>query len=483
MSLAVAELDLVEDAERLATLRASLCKKELAEFVRKAWPIIEPDTPLAWNWHHDLICADLEAMTRGETSREIFNIPPGTSKSILVTVMWPAWMWASNSSLRFLKASYSDHLSIRDNLKLRDIVMSSWYQEHYDVTLVDDQNQKKLFQTTAGGSAMATSVGGAGTGTHPNFIIIDDPITAIQARSDVEREVANQWFAGTISSRGVILDVRIAVVMQRLHEDDLSGYLLSKGGWKHLCLPMRYEPTRAKTDKDPGWQAEPRDPRRMAGALLWPSAFTEAKVRKLELDLGPFDTAGQLQQRPSPEGGGLFRREWLPIVDVVPVNARRVRGWDTAGTEGAGDWTVGVKMAEADGVFYIEDCIAEQLGPAGVDALMRSTAITDGIGCSQREEKEGGSAGVAVTAARAKSLVGVDYAAVSITGDKVTRAKPLRAQCEAMNVRLVRGAWNEDYIRELCTFPTGKHDDRVDASSCAFNAVLLEPVFQSWFVA
>ena len=126
--------------------------------------------------------------------------------------------------------------------------------------------------------------------------------------------------------------------------------------------------------------------------------------------------------------------------------------------------------------FFVEDIQRAQLGPDGVDKLVKATAELDGKKCGVREEKEGGSAGKAVTGARAKTLKGFDYAAVQISGDKVTRAKPFRAQCEAGNVYLVRGPWNEAYLQELCGFPTAKHDDQVDASSCAFNAVLLEPV-------
>ena len=164
----------------------------------------------------------------------------------------------------------------------------------------------------------------------------------------------------------------------------------------------------------------------------------------------------------------------VPIVDVAPANARRCRGWDTAATENGGDWTVGVKLAEAEGIWYVEHVIREQLGPGGVDRLIRSTAQSDGRSCPVREEQEGGSAGKAVTGIRAKSLAGFDYAGVSITGDKVTRANSFRAQCEAGNVRVVRGEWNAPYLDVLCSFPVGKHDDDVDATSCAFNALAMD---------
>jgi hypothetical protein len=464
-------------AARRDAIEAEICKRILKQFLVKVWPIIEPEHPFVDNWHIDLICEDLEALERGDWDREIFNIPPGTLKSILIDVVFPAWVWARDARKSFVFASYSDNLTIRDNRKLRMIIESEWYSKHYHVKLVDDQNAKKKFSNTAGGWSLASSVGGTGTGEHPNYFITNDPITAQQARSATERGNANDWFDRTVSSRGIVVNVRQIVVMQRLDENDLSGHLLKRGGWKHLALPMRYEVKREPTEKDPiGYTPEPRDPRRTAGELLFPALFTEAKVKKLEIDLGMYGVAGQLQQRPSPEGGGLFKREWFAIVDAAPVVARRVRGWDTGGTEDGGDWTCGVRIAEANGIFYVEDVAREQVGPNGVLVMLKQLAASDGRAVSQREEREGGSAGIAVINQHLRLLVGYDYAGVTITGDKVTRSKPFRAQCEGGNVRLVRGPWNETYIRELCDFPVGAHDDQVDASGCAFNSVLLEPV-------
>lgn len=442
-------------------------RRSLTEFVRKAWCIVEPDRVYSHNWHLDVLAGLLQQVSEGKINRLFINVPPGTMKSLMVSVMWPAWEWATHPELRLLTASYSDHLTVRDNLKMRDIITSDWYKGLFGLTLVEDQNAKTLYKNAKGGLRVATSVGGKGTGEHPDRIIIDDPLTADQARSEVERGAVNDWFDQTISTRGVTRNTAIIVIMQRLHEDDLSGHLIERGGWMHLCLPMRYEGKSGKVDV--------LDHRVTEGELLWPGLFTEKIVKQLELDLGPYGTAGQLQQRPAPIGGGLFKREWFKLVDVAPAIARRARGWDTAGTEGGGDWTVGVRIAEANGIFYVEDVQREQLGPAGVDSLMKLTAQLDGKFISQREEKEGGSSGKAVIAARIKTLVGYDYAGVAISGDKVTRAKPYRAQVEAGNVCLVKAPWNEKYIEELCLFPNGRHDDQVDGSSCAFNAVLLEP--------
>lgn len=430
-------------------VRKRVWRRSLRAFVERAWPIVEPERGFQSNWHIERLCELLQEVSEGRVRRLLITIPPGVGKSLLVGVLWPAWEWASRPELRWLTASYSSHLTIRDNLKVRSIVTSPWYREYFGVKLMDDQNAKTLFKTTAGGWRVASSVGGPGTGEHPDRIVIDDPLTADQARSEVERGAVNTWFDQTISTRGVLRDTAIVVVQQRLHQDDLAGHLLERGGWLHVSWPMRWEGV-----------SDGRDPRTTVGELLWPEMFTEKIVRQLELDLGEYGSAGQLQQRPAPEGGGLFKKEWFRIAEASPAQARRVRGWDTAASEGKGDWTVGVRMAEVGGVFYIEDVCRGQWGPAGVDSVMLQTAQMDGKGMSQREEKEGGSSGKAVIAARVKLLVGYDYAGVAISGDKVTRAKPFRAQCEAGNVWLVRGAWNAAYLEELSTFPTGRHDDQ-----------------------
>jgi len=459
----------------LEAVEAELCRRDLHRFTEKVWPMVEPMIPFKSNWHIVELCKILQRVSNGEINRLVINVPPGTMKSLLVSVIWPAWEWASNPSLKYLTASYSNHLTLRDNRRVRTIVTSDWFRESFNFALLGDQTAVEKFATSGQGLRIATSVGGLGTGEHPDRIIIDDPITAQEARSDVERQKANQWFSNTASSRGIARNVVIIVIMQRLHEDDLTGYLLVRGGWEHVKFPMRYMPTRPPSDGDKGYTADPRDHRTVAGTLLWPDLLPEAKVRQLELDLGPYDTAGQLQQVPTPEGGGLFKREWFKFVDVLPSKLRFCRGWDTGATEGGGDNTTGIKMGIApNNDIYVADAFAEQLGPSGVDVAMLQLANADGRDCMVREEKEPGSAGLAVIAARTKLLIGYDYKGIPISGDKVTRAKPFRAQCEAGNVYLLRGSWNHEYISELTSFPTGKHDDRVDGSSCAFNQLVAE---------
>ena len=452
--------------ERRRRRRVGPLLDSLSTFVREAWPIVEPFVSLRWNWHLDAICGELERVTAGEIDRLIINVSPGSCKSLLVSVFWPCWEWARQPHLRYLCASHSDALAVRDNLRCRDVILSEWFQDRFTLRLAGYQNEKTRFNTTAGGHRIGTGVGGVATGEHPDRIILDDVHKAAQASSDVERTRALRWFDRTIATRGLIRDVRIVLIMQRLHENDLSGHLLDRGGWQHICFPMRYELDRSGSELDV---------RTKEGELFWPEMFSEETVAQLELDLGVYGAAGQLQQRPAPEGAGLFSREWFEIVDAVPANAERVRGWDIAATADGGDYTAGVKISRSNGYFYVEDVRRGQLSAAAVDALIAQTAALDGRACKQREEIEPGAAGKSVIAARARMLAGYDYAGVSVTGSKIIRAGPLRAQAQAGNVKVLRAPWVDAFLGELETFPVGAHDDMVDGASAAFNVLTSEP--------
>jgi predicted phage terminase large subunit-like protein len=485
-------------------LEKIVLQRSLYEFVKAAWHLVEPTQAFVDGWHIRALCGVLEDCFYKRITRAVINVPPGTMKSLLIEVFFPAWAWAKDPGKRFLTASYGQHLTIRDNLRCRQIIESEWYQERWPVKLLDDQNTKTRYNTTAGGWRIATSVDGVGTGEHPDFINIDDALSAAMAESAVERQAVIDWFDRTIATRLGRNPVFI-VVAQRLHMGDLCGHLIARGGWTHVRWPMRYEkcscvgtaPLMAPDEDhrcplhkaDPAWTKDERDERTEPGELLAPALFPEQKVKDMELDLGPYGTAGQLQQRPSPEGGGLFKREWFKFADAAPALKRVVRGWDTAGTQGAGDWTVGVRVSEefekrtengksetkSTGRIFVEDVQRDQLGPAGVDALIKAIAQTDGKSCPVREEREGGASGKSQIAARTKLLAGWDYQEVMLGVNKVVRAKAFRSQVEAGNVYLVRGSWNEAYLVELCNFPTGNHDDQVDATSCAYNSMLLEP--------
>lgn len=469
-----------------------LLRESFYEFLKAAWPIIEPEQPFVDNWHVKRLCDLAQDIVLNKTVEKkwIINVPPGTLKSILFSVMLNAWVWGRDGRKRFFAASYGAGLSMRDNLRVRQIIESDWFRKLFPGReLADDQKAKGRFNTAKGGWRFATSVRGQGTGEHPDFIIIDDPLSARQAASKADRDAANMWVDQTLSSRGVTRNVVIFLIMQRLHMLDTTGHLMAKGGWKQVIFPMRFKAKREATGDDPGYTPSEYDERTVEGELLMPQLFTEQKVKDLEIALGQYGAAGQLQQEPSPEGGGLFKRAWFKFLDARPSLARRVRGWDTAATEDGGDWTVGALIAEefadsltdgkyrvtSTGRIIVENIVRGQWGPANVEATMLTTAELDGRKVPVRIEREGGSSGKATGEGYVKLLAGFDVSMVHLGNNKEERAKPFRAQAEAGNVYLVRAPWNEAYIEELCNFPTGAHDDQVDGSSCAYNTLLLEP--------
>lgn len=467
----------------------------LKSFIHGAWHLVEPVEPLCWNWHLDELCEILESVSAGDIKRLIVNIPPGCMKSLCVNVFWPAWEWAKRPDLRYITFSYSDVNTIRDNIRVRNIVSSEWYQslfwQHPDqspkVDFASDQNAKVKFETTSKGFRIASSVGGAGLGEHPDRIIIDDPTKAEEAKSEIIRDGVNSWMQSTVSTR-INRDPAIVVIMQRLHEEDLTGFLLQKGGWTHVLFPMRYHIPVEQEDGTwrNGWDcpchrtnADILDQRIEEGELLWPEKFPEQKVYEdLELIMGPIEASGQLDQRPSPEGGTLIQRDWFEIVDSVPAGAIKCRGWDTADTDiktkkaKKADWTTGTLVARHKGTFYIEHNIRVKTNPAGVDNLILSTAVSDG---KRVKIREGSGSGKATTDARLQSLAGWDYDTQPETEPKPERAKPFRQQAQGGNVKIVRGDWNNAYLDVVCSFPVGKHDDDVDSTVNAFNALCDKP--------
>lgn len=450
------------------------CENSLAAFIEHAWPVIEPGQPYVHGWHIDAICEHLEAITAGDISRLLINIPPGTMKSLAVGVFWPAWEWGPKNlpSTRIVAASHEQGLAVRDNLRARRLIASSWYQSLWGerVILTQDQNAKIKFENEATGFRQAAAAGSI-TGARGDRVIIDDPHSVEGAASEATRESVIEWFLEAVPTRLNNPDrSAIVVVMQRLHERDVSGVILAKElGYDHLCLPMEFEPER-KCRTSIGFE----DPRSEDGELLFPDRFPAHVVERDKKVMGAYAVAGQFQQRPAPRDGGLFKRAWLPVVDAVPVNAQRCRAWDFAATAGGGDYTAGVRVARGqDGIFYVEHVARDQLSPGGVEQLLLSTASQDGTGVKIQLAQDPAAAGKTDAANKIKLLAGYAVHAKPVSGSKELRAGPAAAQAEAGNVRLVRGAWNEAFLDELCGFPTAAHDDQVDAFADALNALAI----------
>jgi predicted phage terminase large subunit-like protein len=468
---------------RRATEEAQAAKEEqagpmsLATFVRLAWHVLEPSTPYVHGWHIDLICAHLEAVTRGEITRLLINVPPGTMKSLLVSVFWPAWEWGPMNmpGLRYLSTAWSLELAAQHAGYMKSLVASDWYQGLWGDRVVLDKKGDLRFTNTAHGSRRVKAFAGL-TGGRGDRLIIDDPHSTETAESELERARTIRVFRESVPLR--LNDAQrsaIVIIMQRLHENDVSGVAIAlQLGYVHVMLPMEFEPGRKCITR---WG---QDPRTYENELLFPERFPRATVDRDKVPMGSYAVAGQLQQRPQPREGGMFKLSWFgkrQWLKALPVGLRYVRYWDLAATEETYGqdpaWTAGVLMGiDLANVVVVADVIRCRMEAPEVRRLMRVTAEMDQARVGGDYEVAGpqdpGQAGKAQRKDLIANLAGFVAHFEPETGDKATRAEPFAAQCEAGNVTLVEGAWNQVYLDELTQFPGSKYKDQVDASSGAY---------------
>lgn len=295
-------------------IQAERARKSFAIFAREAWHVIEPGTRLQWTWHLDAICEHLQALHERQITRLLINIAPGHAKSSFISVLFPNWVMINDPQSRWLCASHSLDLAIRDNKNRRDLIESEWFQERYGhiFQLSSSQNVKSFYENNHKGYSMAVGVRGSGTGKRASHLLIDDAHNAMEGEADCKAVI--EWFGKTWMSR--LNDQEkgpMVAVGQRLRQMDLSGHILELGGWEHLNLPEEYEPSR-RCFTSIGWS----DPRTQEGELLWPERFTPPILAKLKQGLGSMDYAAQYQQTPVPSGGGQFRKEWLRYATETP---------------------------------------------------------------------------------------------------------------------------------------------------------------------
>jgi predicted phage terminase large subunit-like protein len=403
------------------------------------------------------------------------NVPPRTGKSLTVSVAWPTWLWIHHPGMRLLFASYAAMLATRDALRSRRLIQSSWWQARWGdrFALTGDQNEKTRYENDAGGLRLATSVGGSATGEGGDVLVVDDPHKLEDAYSDAARLDAIRWWDGTMSSRmNDPRTGRMVVVMQRVHEQDLTGHLLAEqpGDWHHLALPMRHEPSHPFR-----W---PDDPRTEPGALLWPERMPEPEVQRLERALGARTAAGQLQQRPSPDVGAVFQRSWWRSWRELPADVDEwLESWDMAyKDERDSDYVVGQLWARAGARFYLAGQVRQRMAfpetlaamRLGVRPLVSHESYAAGmVGTRLVEDTANGPAIVSTLRQEVPGIV-----AVTPRGGKVARAAAVSPLAEAGNVYLpARELWPaaDELVDELATFPQGAHDDQVDALSQALS--------------
>lgn len=453
--------------------------RTLAGFVREAWHVVEPVQPYTHGWHIDAICEHLEAITYGEIIRLLMNVPPGTMKSLLTSVFWPAWEWgpAGLPANRYISTSYSEDYVKRDSRRMRDLVTSEWYQGLWPQTRLVRSGESSFENVSTGwreGKPFASLTGG-----RAHRVIIDDPHSTETAESDAERKRTIRIFRESVPSRMVDPEKSaIVIIMQRLHVEDVSGVALSLGlGYDHLMLPMEFEEDR-RCRTSIGFT----DPRTYEGELLFPERFPRSVIERDKVPMGAYAVAGQFQQRPTLREGGLFQRSWFNPVKAAPVGTRWVRYWDLAaskerlGTDPA--YTVGLKMGLTPaGRYLIAHVVRLRDEGQGVRTAIKNTAEIDGREVEVGFPQDPGQAGKTQAKDLVAMLPGYVARAQLESGDKWTRAEPFAAQAEAGNVDILVGEWNEPFLDELANFPGGKFKDQVDAASGAFSRLIGARVF------
>jgi predicted phage terminase large subunit-like protein len=423
--------------------------------------------------HLDLIDQVIvDAVAGRGPQRVVVECPPRHGKSELISHRTPPWYLGMFPDRQVMLASYEATFAETWGRKGRDLLEEHGRGLYHGITVRPDARAQDRWYTSAGGVMAASGIGGRFTGMGADLLIIDDPVkNAEDARSKTIRSKHWDWWQSTAVTRlhpGAV----VIVLMTRWHEEDLGGMLLNQGAddggepFTEIRLPAIAD--------------GPDLLGRQSGEALWPERYTAQALEQRRRSVGSYWWSAMYQGRPTPEGGGMFRRDWFPIVDAAPVEARVVRYWDFAATEARSgadpDWAVGTKVARtADGMYYVVDVRRERLSPHGVERLVAQTAQLDGKGTQVWIEQEPGSSGkIVIDHYQRHVLPGHPVRGRSESGSKVVRADPVSAQAEAGNIRLVRGAWITDFLDEFEQFPNGSHDDQVDTVSGAL-AVLSTP--------
>jgi predicted phage terminase large subunit-like protein len=481
------------------------CERSLVEFVKRAWKFIEPGQIYYHNWHIDFIAGHLEAIEREERvddevyNRLLVNVPPGMMKSMLVSVFFPAWIWGPRNKphIRFLCASHNIELAERDNTRMRRLIESDWYKDLWGdrVQLTGDQNAKRRFENTATGWRAAVAAGGM-TGWRADIVIIDDPHSVKGGDSEAERETVITWFQETVPTRLNRPDASaIIVVMQRVHERDVSGVILDGNmGYDHIMLPMRFDPDRTCMTKL-GYE----DPRQTDGELLFSVRFPLWVVERDERILGPYATAGQMQQSPTPRGGGVIKdADWMlwvqpeyPPLDFIlasldtaytektqnDYSALTIWGifsgqHDTMATRGADRYGKPFPMPKGGGIegmskvvlmFAFQDRLE-------MNALVKKAAETCKTMKVDRLLIEAKASGISVAQELRRLYANEDWAVHLINPgnqDKLARLHSVQHLFSEGMVYAPDKSWAEMVIRQVASFPKGKHDDLVDSVSMA----------------
>lgn len=419
--------------------------------------------PMLENWHQEAICEALEQVFVGHTTRLIINIPPRSGKTEIAVKAFMAWTLGLEPDSEFIHASYSKRLATANTYDVRAILQSEAYREIFPwVGLQEDSKAKDEFRTTAGGIVYATSADGTITGygagkMREGFggaIIIDDPHKASEATSDLMRQNVIEWYQNTIASRLNKPETPIIVIMQRLHEEDLAGWLLAGGSgekWTHLNIPAR------KDD----------------GSSFWPQQFPADMLDRLEAT-SAYVFAGQYMQRPAPLGGGIFKTEWWRFLEVPPIVRWRAIYADTAQkTKEQNDYSVFQCWGKTlDGQICLLDMVRGKWEAPELETMARAfwakhhQAQNQGpLRAFKVEDKVSGTGLI-----QKLKREGIPIVPIERNIDKVTRAMDAAPYVQSGNVIILSNiAHLSDFLAEASVFPNGTHDDMIDAAMSAIS--------------
>lgn len=483
----------------------------LMAFVRYYWSVLEPETPLVDGWALWAICEHLEAVSFGEITRLLINVPPGFMKSLLVDVFWPAWEWGplGKSHLRYVTFSYSATLTERDNNRFSDLITNDRYLKLWSANITPAKTGQQRVTNVQKGWKLASSVGGVSTGERGDRVILDDPNNVKDAESSIVRNETIRWFRESMSNRLNNLETGvIVIIMQRVHEDDVSGAILGLGlEYCHLMIPMEYDATRAIDDQGNlvttqiGWidpRCVPTAPETNDGELAWPERFPEEVVERTKTEVGPYAYAGQYQQSPAPRGGGIILKEWWGVYEhpdgKYPPFELVIASVDSAFTSNQQNdptaMTVwGVWYRDGKRRLMLMDAWRKHLAFSGPRvpymvneskaAYARRTQGTWGLlewiqhTCDRwnvdRLLIEGKASGLSAAQELQNRYGRQNWSTqlVPVKGDKVARCLAVQAVFSQGGIFAPIRDWSDMVINEMAVFPAGKYDDLTDSSTQA----------------
>lgn len=460
----------------LQDVQTELAERRLAEYIKQAWPILEPVTPLIWGWHLDCICEHLEAVTLGQLRFLIINIGPRHMKSLSVAVMWPTWEWGpkDKSHLRYLFSSHSSERSVEDSVKRRTIIESDWYQARWGnrVTLTSDNNRRSEFSNSHMGLMATTSTGANAAGKGGQRVIVDDPIDPKKSYSEAHRKEANRHFDQVLYPR--LNDKRsdaMVLIMQRTHQNDPAGHVQTTKkelGWTVLELP-----TEAPKKTIIVFPISKREIVREEGDLLWPEKETREVVEQTKVMLGSYGYAGQYQQSPSPLEGGFVKRAWWQRYALKPASPyhQLIISSDLAFKKTDDSSRVANHVwASIGGRRYL---LARDTRRMGFTESIKSIlalhntyhdSVAHPVTAVLIEDKANGPAVIEQLQNLLPNVV-----AVEPRGSKFARAMSVSPQIEAGSVWGPNEPWFDEVIDAWAQIPNGDNWDDVDAASQALD--------------